>query len=308
MAKVYGKVILFGEHFVAYQGKAIASSIPLSLEIFLKDLPSGQKSSIILNGKPFHNLTSEKIIVRVSELLFIKDPFVISVNSDIPLAAGLGSSSAFIVCLLKTLSDFYNLRMNLSDINDAAFSIEKELSSIISGIDNTLITYGGVLLFEQGQHKRLLLKKPFKLLLVNSGILSSTPEILKQTRDYVTAHSLNFKKLVDKNNSIVDKAQEALSRADLPLLGNLMTQSHMLLQQLGVSHPAVEEIIQIARDYGVHGAKVTGAGCGGYVIVLGKGEKEHQNLIDIFLKKGYTSQEVIIGTTFSTLPTLGEQL
>lgn len=292
MAKVYGKAILFGEHFVAYGGKAIVSSIPLSLVINLENVSSLQQSSVILNGVSFHNTTTEKIIDRIFLLLSVKDSFIISVSSEIPIASGLGSSSAFIVCLLKTLNEYYDLGMNLSQINSKAFSVEKEISSIISGIDNTIITYGGTMLFQQGSHQNIQLKKPITFLLVDSGIQSFTPDVLKKTRDNIQHHPQMFNSFIDENNRLVDKAFDALLKGDLCSIGNLMNRNHTLLKQLGVSHPHIEEILSLARSQSAYGGKVTGAGYGGFVIVVAE---DYEKLIRCLSDHGYHSKLITIG-------------
>ncbi len=291
MAKVYGKAILFGEHFVAYGGKAIVSSIPLSLEISFKKVSSSNQSSILLNGEPFHNPASDKIIASIFELLSIKNSFTISVTSEIPLASGLGSSSAFIVCLLKSLNEYYNLGMELSEINSKAFSVEREISSIISGIDNTIITYGGMMLFQQGNHQALHLKKPLSFLLVNTGIQSFTADVLKKTRNFIKSDAPMFNHLVDQCNMIVNKAFNAVVNGDLRCIGYLMTENHALLKQLDVSHPRIEEIISLACSRGAYGGKVTGAGCGGYVIIAAE---DYQPIITCLTDYGYNSKLITI--------------
>jgi mevalonate kinase len=51
-------------------------------------------------------------------------------------------------------------------------------------------------------------------------------------------------------------------------LGSLLTENHNLLSMLGVSHPEIENLIEICLDNGALGAKLTGAGKGGAVIAL----------------------------------------
>lgn len=63
------------------------------------------------------------------------------IESDIPIGAGMGSSAAFAVAL----SAFKVGELNLEKINKFAYKLEKGLHGNPSGVDNTIVTYGGFL-------------------------------------------------------------------------------------------------------------------------------------------------------------------
>ncbi|MGD8441306.1 MAG: hydroxymethylglutaryl-CoA reductase, partial [Holophagae bacterium] len=60
----------------------------------------------------------------------------------------------------------------------------------------------------------------------------------------------------------------AIRRHDLERLGELMNVCQGLLNGLQVSSWELEELIQIAREHGALGAKLTGGGGGGSMIAL----------------------------------------
>jgi mevalonate kinase len=61
---------------------------------------------------------------------------------------------------------------------------------------------------------------------------------------------------------------EAMQQYDLERLGDLMNICHGLLNALRVSSWEVEELVQIAREHGALGAKLTGGGGGGSIVAL----------------------------------------
>ena len=99
-------------------------------------------------------------------------PLNISIESDIPIGAGLGSSAALSVCLSAGLLTIQDLKescisckehssssINLNQSNgvgceklklicDFAYLSEKILHGRPSGIDNTASTYGGLIQFQ----------------------------------------------------------------------------------------------------------------------------------------------------------------
>ena len=52
-------------------------------------------------------------------------------------------------------------------------------------------------------------------------------------------------------------------------LGPLLTDNHRLLQDIGVSTPALDAAVSLALAHGAAGAKLCGAGGGGVVLALG---------------------------------------
>ncbi|MBV8069335.1 MAG: hypothetical protein JO270_05480, partial [Acidobacteriaceae bacterium] len=67
----------------------------------------------------------------------------------------------------------------------------------------------------------------------------------------------------------VEGAVTAMERADAEEFGNLLCASHASLRdQLCVSNPALDELAACAMQCGATGARLTGAGFGGYVIIL----------------------------------------
>lgn len=68
----------------------------------------------------------------------------------------------------------------------------------------------------------------------------------------------------------VERACEAVRAGDLPAVGRMMADSHASLRdRCGVSCPELDETVAAARDKeGVYGARMTGAGFGGCVVVL----------------------------------------
>ena len=108
-------------------------------------------------------------------------PINISIESDIPIGAGLGSSAALSVCLSAGLLTIQDLKescisckehlsssINLNQLNgvgceklklicDFAYLSEKILHGRPSGIDNTASTYGGLIQFQNFKVYRFLL-------------------------------------------------------------------------------------------------------------------------------------------------------
>jgi mevalonate kinase len=77
-------------------------------------------------------------------------------------------------------------------------------------------------------------------------------------------------------------------------IGELMNQNQIILQQIGISHHKVRDIIDICSKAGAIGAKMTGAGGGGAVIALAASKQEGTKIASHIKAAGYQSFEVEI--------------
>jgi galactokinase len=67
----------------------------------------------------------------------------------------------------------------------------------------------------------------------------------------------------------VYEAEEAMRRADLLTFGLLMDASHESLRgDYEVSSPELDRLVELAREGGAAGARLTGAGFGGCIVAL----------------------------------------
>jgi L-arabinokinase len=65
------------------------------------------------------------------------------------------------------------------------------------------------------------------------------------------------------------RALEALRSGDIAALGPLLADSHEGYRRMGLGHPVTDRIVAEALDRpGVHGARSSGGGSGGTVVVL----------------------------------------
>jgi galactokinase len=75
----------------------------------------------------------------------------------------------------------------------------------------------------------------------------------------------------------VTQAERALAEADLDTFGRLMEASHQSLRNdYEVSTPELDRIVDIAMTAGAAGARLTGAGLGGAVLILCAGHTEER--------------------------------
>ena len=277
-SKAPGKVILFGEHFVVKGMPAIAAAVNLFAETCFEQssvdnylVESRQLMlKIDLRNKdvPDAFLPFKRIVEIVESKYGRIKPFKAIINSEIPVAAGMGSSAAVSVSFTKALLDYMGVEYDLGDINCIAFEAEKLVHRKPSGIDNTIAVYGGVIYYVKGSMERLNVKwsNEYALIVADTGVKRNTGQVVQAVLERYDRHPDIMEKVYDAAKQLVNKAKMLLEQGKIAPLGELMNINHGLLVSIGVAIPETEVLVHNILRNGGLGAKISGAGSGGIVI------------------------------------------
>jgi len=195
-------------------------------------------------------------------------------------ASGVGASGASSAAIAAALNEEFKLGKGIDEINDVAYEGEKGYHGVPSGIDNCCSTYGGFILFRKnlktgkGIVKQLRSKAILSIVIGNTGITSNTTKVVEDVKREQQRDPDRFSRMLDDYSTIVKAAEISLDNGDLRKIGLLMNMNHLLLAEMDVSCPELEELVDIASRSGALGAKLTGTGRGGLMIALVNKETE----------------------------------
>jgi mevalonate kinase len=304
-----GKTILFGEHAVVYGQPAIA--VPVNeRKAKVKIFPSiGAQSNDIQFIAPqveidqnykdmdFHHplkiaLDEVKNFLDISDYPACK----VHLSSTIPISSGLGSSAAIAVALVKGLFNFLGYPASNKVISDLAYKVEVEFHGTPSGIDNTVIAFNRPLLYQKNKDFEFISPSgDFTIIIADSGIKGNTKEAVSGVRERWQHNPDQFEDYFVKIGEIVFQAKTALENGDPMLLGDLMNANQRFLRKIGVSHPSLEKLIEIALQNGGLGAKLCGSGQGGNIIILSEVSRA-ETISNLLLNNG-ALQTIILTMT-----------
>ncbi|MEJ5241550.1 MAG: mevalonate kinase [Anaerolineales bacterium] len=279
-ASAPGKIILFGEHAVVYGRPALAVPVfQVRAGVTVEDRPEAgiwiESPQIGLSAAIEDLETDHPLAAAVYAVLrhLERSPkdcrLRIHIDSSIPVASGLGSGAAVSVALIRALAAHLGRPLEDAQVNALAYEIEKIHHGTPSGIDNTVITYAQAVYFVRGQPPQpFQVKGNFTLLIGNSGIPAPTRQAVADVRRLWEAEPARFEALFDRIGEIVAQARQALEAGDAPRVGALMNANHAILQELTVSSPVLDALVEAARRAGAWGAKLSGGGRGGNMIAL----------------------------------------
>jgi len=294
-ASAPGKVILFGEHFVVYGVKAILCAVnkrvtvtaekikeeKISIKSDIGDLELELNKPISeINSplKPFYYLAN-KIIRNQSTGIEIK------IESDIPLGAGLGSSSACCVAGAAAISKLFSEKTK-EEILELAIEAERTIFKNTSGADCTVCTYGGIIEYEKEKGFIKIKSEPnFHLIIANSNIKHSTESIVSKVKQFKNEDTERFSKLCNDESKLIEDVLQLLKENNIQKLGQKVVQNQKYLETLGISNEKLKDMIKIGQESSF-GTKITGAGDGGCVFSL-TDESNLENTINGFKKKNY---------------------
>ncbi|HET7359606.1 MAG TPA: hydroxymethylglutaryl-CoA reductase, degradative [Rhodanobacteraceae bacterium] len=301
----HGKVILLGEHAVVHGRHAIAAPVPLAIRARVEDASDGTTLMIprwgveqrLQHPHVHHPGSFLQSLAMILDKLELTDRALrVQVFPSVPRAMGLGGSAALAVAVIRALDRHCGLALSDAEVCALAYECEKIAHGTPSGIDNTVATYGRALLYRRGDPplvKMLELKQPLPLVIGLSGTESLTAKMVARVRRAWENNNALYERIFNEIDALTLQALDALERQDLAQLGELMNICQGQLNALQVSSWEIEELLQIARDNGALGAKLTGGGGGGSVIALCPDDSAR--VVRAMQNAGYQALEVQFG-------------
>jgi len=304
----FGKAILFNEHFVVYGIPSIVSAIgkytiakinPSEIKGYTiqdnRDATPGYKQNKLEQQK-----TSINNIINKMDLDLNKKGINIELSGNLYAASGIGASAASCVAIARALSNYYSLNLSDEEINKIAFEGEKGYHGTPSGVDNTASTFGGLIWFEKSDTnviEKIEIQNQIEIVMGNTGKVANTELAVKGVRDRKNNNPNKYKDIFNRAENIAYLAKRAFQEEDYTELGKLMNENHRLLQQIEVSTRELDFLVNIAREHGAYGAKLTGGGLGGNIIALTPGRDLQEEVANAIEKEGFQTLKTVIGAS-----------
>lgn len=166
------------------------------------------------------------LYISISDVSFYSDrkPMLVEVSSSIPNGAGLGSSASYIVSLSKALFTTYNVRIQMNEFNKWCFETEKLFHGKPSGVDNSICTFGGAVLFRDGAiveripNEKLNEISNLKVLLVNTNVPRNTKVMVERCRKRKESFPEVIEHVLDSLGNLTSNVWDALKSNNFHLL------------------------------------------------------------------------------------------
>jgi mevalonate kinase len=217
----------------------------------------------------------------------------VNVECEIPVAAGLGSSASTTVAIISAVAKSRQIELSRKEIFKLAFVPENYLHGKPSGVDQATCIYGGLIQFNRPFNVKIVRPKKEPIILVcDTGIHHKTRTLVRGVVRKSHKERSHFRDYIAKVREISTGVATALRNGNDEDLGTLMYQNHELLRKIGVSHPKLDHLVEVARREGALGAKLTGAGGGGCIIVINSSKIARDRVSRVLRRAGGTPYRV----------------
>ena len=280
IASAPAKIILFGEHFVVHGTKAILAAIDkrvtvtttftenktikINSELGTIEVPISSSHEEVKNEfRPFVYLAN-KIINSDQNVSGLE----ITIDSDIPIGVGLGSSSACCVAAVASICGLFK-ELSSEEILGMSIEAEKTIFPDTSGADCAVCTYGGMI--EHPSIEKIDNTFDLNLLIANSMIPHNTKNSVEKVNKFKENDEERFSQLCDLETKLIDEVITAMKNNDATTFGLKMSENQKYLEEIQISNDTLRDMISSLKEISL-GTKITGAGDGGCIIALVKDE------------------------------------
>ena len=235
--------------------------------------------------------------------------------SDLPASSGLGSSSSFVVGTLKALHSLNEIYKSPNNLALKAIEIERKILGLKGGWqDQILCSNGGLKRIEFYSNNfdindiGLPMKKIHKLedsiLFFYTNVQRDSSKIQEKTftKSNIKQKHSTLKKMSEYVDDAINILHEGNNLDDMiKNFGELLNESWNLKKSLSdkISNSSIDDLYNKALKAGAYGGKITGAGGGGFLMLIVPKDKqksvttELNSLKPVEIKFSYSGSKII---------------
>jgi galactokinase len=198
------------------------------------------------------------------------------IASDLPIGAGLASSAALLVAVGLALLDAAGAELDPMALADACRRAEERAVGVPCGIMDQAASMlgreGHALLLDTGTlaYEHVPLPDDLALVIVHSGVARTLEGsgYATRKRELEEGHPRR-RRHIETENDRVRAVVAALRADDRDALGRLFREGHdSLRDDLEVTTPELDRLVDLAYAHGAVAARMTGGGFGGAIVAL----------------------------------------
>ena len=285
IASAQAKFILSGEHFVVEGAPGVVIPAPcFYTQVSLSDQTGGEITAecvfdldlgISKEKKQEYEAVVIRLIQMAGDLLCINLQGIrmsgvglrCVVKSTIPPGQGAGSSSALCQAIIEAmLKHFYTNDVHPNYLKWFGTQLENAWHGPVSGVDNAAIAYRRMMMYQREKAPEPLEPAcPMFFVVGSPGLrVQNIPyKGMRYCRENQPVQYAAYRRVSSEN---AQKMASAIREGDIISMGALMRESHELFNALGIVTPKMNQAVEEACRQHAFGARMTGAGGGGFVI------------------------------------------
>ena len=297
-----------------FGGSVLSTTIDKHIYISCRYLPGFFKHKYRIVWSKIENVTDineieHHAIKNLLKYLKFKKGLEIHYDGDLPARSGMGSSSSFIVGLMKAIITINKKKISQQNLGKKAIFFEQNvLNEVVGSQDQIAASVGGLNKIKFNKNGSIKVKKikqnnnlkklEKNLLLIYTSINRTAHEIASS---YVNKLTKSKKKYIESIITHVNEGEKILKTGNIDDFGELLHSSWMSKKKLSsaISNSKIDDLYNHALISGASGGKLLGAGGGGFLLLYMKKKYrkkfflKSKKLINIPFKFSNIGSEVI---------------
>lgn len=278
--RAHAKAIVLGEHAVLYGAPAVVIPVHgIGVTATIEPRPDAADGDDVVLDTAFYRGPIAAAPSALAPVVAawqracdavgaMPQQVVVSIDGEIPISRGLGSSAAVAAALSDAVAAYAGTAFSDAQRFAIVQAAETVAHGVASGIDARAVMADAAFRFSDGSADDLVPAHTLHFVIADTGVPASTATAVASVRTRRDEHPAATNALLDTLATLADGAARHLVAADVTALGDAMNSAHDALRALGVSTDALDALVAAARASGAAGAKLTGGGNGGCVLVL----------------------------------------
>ena len=297
-----------------FGGSVLSTTIDKHIYISCRYLPGFFKHKYRIVWSKIENVTDineieHHAIKNLLKYLKFKKGLEIHYDGDLPARSGMGSSSSFVVGLMKAIMSINKKKISQQNLGKKAIFFEQNvLNEVVGSQDQIAASVGGLNKIKFNKNGSIKVKKikqnnnlkklEKNLLLIYTSINRTAHEIASS---YVNKLTKSKKKYIEGIITHVNEGEKILKTGNIDDFGELLHSSWMSKKKLSsaISNSKIDDLYNNALISGASGGKLLGAGGGGFLLLYMKKKYrkkfflKSKKLINIPFKFSNIGSEVI---------------
>ena len=218
------------------------------------------------------------------------EPLTITTTIDVPAGSGLGASSALTVALIEAFAHAMGLPLGPYDIARLAYDIERRQLGMAGGMqDQYAAAFGGFNFIEFLQGGTGVIVNPLRLrrsflnefesslVICFSGQSRESAVIINQQQGSLSQMNTTTLSAMHAIKHQAHDMKACLLMGDIEGMAGILRESWISKKQTAeaVTNAGVDHILDVAMNAGAWAGKVSGAGGGGFVMLLADPERRY---------------------------------
>jgi mevalonate kinase len=266
------KIILFGEHAVVYGQPALGFALSRGVKIKIR------KGEGRVNTRFSTDLHSAVENTHSSPIPMIRkalgddfDELDVDLTFEVPLSAGLGSSAALAVALIRAQATLHQEQLSPEDMLARALTVEDVAHGKSSGLDPAISLHGGLISYQRFEDhsavESINLLHSFHMVIGAYGNHGGTITRVRAVAELKAHAPEPIGAALETLGRSARWGIESLRTGQWEQAGLAMDLAHGVLSGLGLVGNTVETLVRVARHEGAYGAKMSGSGGDGGALV-----------------------------------------